>query len=91
MNQSFYNTTHESGKQLAMFIEKAKTQEIEILLLMQHYEKLSASDVHKYFPKMILTSIRRGLTNLTTQGFLVKTDEKKLGEYGRNEYIYRSV
>lgn len=84
----FYNTTNEQGKQLDIFVQKASKQEDEILVLMQRYKKLSPSDVSKYFKNYPLTSIRRALTNLTKKGKLIKTDEKKIGIYGKPEYFW---
>jgi predicted HTH transcriptional regulator len=85
---SYFNTTNESGKQLEIFEQTAKNQEEQILELMKLYKKLSPSDVNKYFTNYPLTSVRRALTNLSNQGKLIKTNEKKLGIYGREEYIW---
>jgi DNA-binding transcriptional regulator PaaX len=38
-----------------------------------------------------LTSVRRALTNLSKQGKLIKTDEKKKGIYGRDEFIWSTI
>lgn len=89
--QSHFNTTKESGNQLNIFNETAKNQEVQILELMKVYKKLSPSDVQKYFNNYPLTSVRRALTNLSNQGKLIKTDEKKVGIYGRNEYIWETL
>jgi predicted HTH transcriptional regulator len=86
---SYFNTTKESGKQLEMFTVKAKNQEIQILELMKLYKKLSPSDIEKYFNTMILTSIRRALTNLTKDGKLIKTSEKKIGKHKRPEFVWQ--
>lgn len=89
MENSFYNTTNESGQQLEIFEQTAKNQEHQIMKIMQLYKKLSPSDVWKWYGKSIpLTSVRRALTNLSKQGKLIKTDEKKKGIYGRDEYVW---
>ena len=88
---SHYNTTKESGKQLEIFEQTAKNQESQILELMKLYKKLSPSDVQKYFSNFPLTSVRRALTNLSNQGKLIKTDEKKKGIYGRDEYLWETI
>lgn len=88
---SYFNTTKESGKHLEMFTVKAKNQEEQILELMKLYKKLSPSDVQKYFNNYPLTSVRRALTNLSNKGKLIKTDEKKKGIYGREEFIWESL
>ena len=86
---SHYNTTKESGKQLEIFEQTAKNQEHQILKIMELYKRLSPSDVWKWYGKSIpLTSVRRALTNLSNQGKLIKTDEKKKGIYGREEYVW---
>jgi predicted transcriptional regulator len=87
--KSFHNTTNESGNQLEIFTEKAKKQESEILSLMMLYKELSPSDVWKYFQNYPLTSVRRAITNLTNQGFLEKTQNKKIGVYGRSEFVWK--
>jgi predicted HTH transcriptional regulator len=88
---SYFNTTNENGKQLEIFNESAKNQEEQILNLMKLYKKLSPSDVNKYFTNYPLTSVRRALTNLSNQGKLIKTDEKKIGIYRRMEYIWSAL
>jgi predicted HTH transcriptional regulator len=88
---SYFNTTNESGKQLEIFEQTAKNQESQILELMKLYKKLSPSDVQKYFSNFPLTSVRRALTNLSKQGKLIKTDETKIGIYGRPEFIWQSL
>lgn len=88
---SYFNTTNESGKQLEIFNESAKNQEEQILNLMKIYKKLSPSDVNKYFTNYPLTSVRRALTNLSNQGKLIKTNEKKIGIYGRDEFIWSAL
>jgi predicted HTH transcriptional regulator len=88
METSHYNTTKESGKQLEIFEQTAKNQESQILELMKLYKKLSPSDIEEKTDNLILTSIRRALTNLTKDGKLIKTSEKKKGIYGRDEYLW---
>ena len=85
---SHYNTTNESGNQLSLLNEIAIKQEDKVLELFTIYKKLSPSDVWKYYSQYPLTSIRRAMTNLSLQGKLVKTDEKKIGIYGRNEFYW---
>jgi hypothetical protein len=88
---SHFNTTKESGNQLSLLNEIAINQEDKILELMTVYKRLSPSDVWKYHQNYPITSIRRAMTNLSTKGKLVKTDEKKIGIYGRNEFIWQLV
>jgi hypothetical protein len=89
--KSHFNTTKESGKQLSLLNEIAINQEEKVLELFTIYKKLSPSDVWKYYQNYPITSIRRALTNLSNKGKLIKTDEKKIGIYGRNEFIWEIV
>lgn len=97
---SYYNTTNESGTTLKNNVAKAEGQEEKIFKLFQldfeylnkckkPYIGLTPVDVLDFFPKYPITSIRRALTNLTKQGKLIKTDEKRIGMYGRSEYVWK--
>jgi hypothetical protein len=37
---------------------------------------------------MLIGSVKRGITNATTKGLLVKNSEMKLGAYGRKNYTW---
>ena len=89
--QNYFNTTKESGNQLELFVEKANSQDKEVMRLMQKYSKASASQLIKYFKNAPITSIRRSLSTLSKKGKLIKTDDKVIGNYGRNEYVYMIV
>ena len=56
------------------------------------FKSLTASEVWKHF-KVIknvpLTSIRRGISNLQTEGYLLKMDKTQTGIYGKPEHHYR--
>jgi hypothetical protein len=97
---SYFNTTNESGTTLKNNVAKAKSQEEKIFKLFQldfeywsknknPYIGLTPVDLLDFFPKYPITSIRRSLTNLTKQGKLIKTDEKRIGMYGRSEYVLK--
>jgi hypothetical protein len=94
MPQSFYNTTHLAGVELEQEEGKAKRQESMILeYFMQHKdEKFSGSDIYINlgFDKINtpLTSIRRANTNLMNQNKIIKLKEKKIGLFGKAEYLY---
>jgi len=91
-DQSFYNTTHEKGETLEVFHRKADRQDMKVLNAFSIFLKLSPEECWKlfYFQEkgVPLTSIRRSITNLTKAGKLVKTNEKRIGIYGRPEYIW---
>jgi len=89
--EGFYNTTHEKGKTLEVFHRKADRQDLKILYTFLTYKKMTPSECwNVYYRKTAvpLTSVRRSITNLTKAGKLVKTNEKKIGIYGRPEYIW---
>ena len=96
---TYFNTTNESGATLKNNVAKAKSQEESILNIFRlqfRYFKykpeilgMTPVDVLDFFPKYPITSIRRALTNLTKQGKLIKTDEKRIGMYGRSEYVWK--
>ena len=86
----FYNTTKESGKDLESYSVKAETQKESVLFLFQKFKKGTASDVWAFYGPALcpLTSIRRAITDLCNEGKLIRTEEKKIGLYGRSEFIY---
>lgn len=99
---TYFNTTKESGATLKNNVAKAKSQEEEILKLFNkdlcNYKikknesfkvKATPSNIYACFPNYPITSIRRALTNLTKQGKLIKTNEKRIGMYGRSEYVWK--
>lgn len=96
---SYFNTTNESGTTLNNNVAKAKSQEEEIINVFI-FEKgisikketnlgFSPSELYDGLETYPITSIRRALTNLTKQGKLIKTDEKRIGMYGRSEYVWK--
>ena len=90
---SYYNTTEETGSELAESHAKAKTQEKKILLCFHDKgNPLSASVIcdmlNDAYP---ITSIRRALTDMTNQGDLEKTDKKVMGRYGTVSYTHLTL
>lgn len=87
---SYYNTTKESGTTLKNNVAKAKSQEVIIYSEFLSGKEINPKELFNTFSKqMPITSIRRALTNLTKQGKLIKTDEKRIGMYGRSEYVWK--
>ena len=87
MARSFYNTINVTGEQLSIFEDEAKRQE-EILLSffrLNPNEEFTPAQVFelKILGKAPITSVRRGMTNLTQceEKFLVKTTNSKKGLY----------
>lgn len=90
MNDSHYNTTHETGETLERFERQASRQEDVILRwFRRHPGRLyTPSQINGLLPGAPITSIRRALTNLTKAGHLVKTGHKRSGDYGRPEHCW---
>jgi len=89
---TYYNTTHLDGSELKEAHAKAETQEQMIKAIFQRHKELTASDAWSYYTarkRCPLTSIRRSITNLKADGYLIKTNRQKLGMYGKPEYIYK--
>ena len=87
----YYNTTNQKGEVLNDLNVKTERQEVLIEHLYKRYFRLSPSQAWKLFnkPGTPITSIRRGITNLTSDGKLIKTNEKIKGLWGRDEHIYQ--
>lgn len=89
---SYFNTTNESGTTLKNNVAKAKSQEeqiFEFCLECNVFKNGITSSQIFGFIDYPITSIRRALTNLTKQGKLIKTNEKRIGMYGRSEYVWK--
>lgn len=89
---SYYNTTNEQGDKLKDNTSKAMAQDDIILEYFKNNKgvKLSPSMVlERTKLKCPITSIRRAMSNLTAIGYLIKTDEKVAGIYGRPEYLWK--
>jgi plasmid rolling circle replication initiator protein Rep len=89
---NYYNTTNEKGDNLKENTIKAISQDNVILKYFKDNKgvKLSPSMVlNRTNLKCPITSIRRSMSNLTSEGYLIKTDEKVTGIYGRPEYLWK--
>ncbi len=86
----YHNTTEQSGPLLRDYQDKANTQEHRILDFFEAYKAgaFSPSEVwqHVFQRSVPITSVRRGISELTDMGKLSKTDKQVKGEYGRPEY-----
>ena len=94
MNASFHNTTDLSGGELGASEAKAVKQEDIVIDFFRRYpdkeftpwEVLESCPHMKHTP---ITSVRRAMTNLTKDGLLVKTQNKRVGTYGAKSYTWR--
>ena len=95
MITSYYNTTKETPKELAISKAKAYTQEESIMDIFfdRGLMGMTPSDVwyiySEEFKNVPLTSIRRALTSLTNRQQLIKTDTMRQGIYGKPEHCWR--
>ena len=89
----YYNTTNEKGSDLRRNISKANYQNTRVIEFFQSPSSdggYSPSQVmHLALPNAPITSVRRAMSNLTKEGHLTKTKDKRYGIYGRLEYIWK--
>ena len=86
----FYNTTNETGDDLKQSHKKAKSQSDKILAFYKENQEASPSQVMLALPVgTLITSVRRSITDLTKDGHLEKTTRKRIGLYGKPEYIWK--
>lgn len=93
MNTTYHNTTNLQGAELADACAQAEAQKKKILEFFKQNPgiKFTPREVHKLFPYMELTSVRRSLTDLTEEGHLRNTKatgEKREEEKGRPNYLW---
>ena len=99
---SYFNTTRESGKQLAQSTSKALTQDECVLAYFKKYDNLGATPerVLRHFKimeklsenrwsKTPITSCRRSFSNLKQRGLIYKTDLMIMGDYGKEIHVWR--
>ena len=95
---AYYNTTHETGEVLKTKVVKAESQKKEILDLMKTctniYTKFDTSSSTILLQawcgnNALITSIRRAVSDLVSEGELVYTGEKTMGMYGSPERLVK--
>ena len=90
---SYHNKTQLlTQTQLSVYESIAQTQDRKILNYFAEHpvQGLTCDDIEIAFPDMLLTSIRRSLTNLSHSGNLVKIGQRD-GQYGRPVNIYSFI
>lgn len=88
----YYNTTGETGEALRRFREKASGQDVRVmdLFIQKHDALMTPCDVWAELGRQdVLTSIRRSITNLTREGYLIKTSAKTKGIFGRPCFLWK--
>jgi len=92
---SFYNTTNEHGTQLVAFKEKARSQDDVIWGVFKSGAKMTPFEVSAILKdrgvRYPITSIRRSIHTLTRVGLIEKTDQRGMGEYGRQNYKWKAT
>tara|TARA_R110000824_G_scaffold100738_5_gene239421 strand:- start:349 stop:699 length:351 start_codon:yes stop_codon:yes gene_type:complete len=87
----YYNTTSETGNDLKESHKKSISQSDKVLEFFKENKKATPSDVLIGLrnSQMLLTSVRRCISDLTKDNYLEKTDKKKKGMYGKKEYVWQ--
>lgn len=90
MTALYYNTNKEDIQQVNSSLSKAKTQErIIYKLFLKTKQPISPSNVFKSLNFIWpITSIRRAITNLTSENKIVKTSNTVKGMYGKQEHLW---
>ena len=94
MENNYYDTTHETDGNLKKYKKQARKQDQEILDIFREHPDMNftCNDIEdilasqgKVYPR---TSVGRSMNTLTKSGKLLKTDQKKVGRYGRMVYTW---
>ena len=90
----YFNTTNLKSEELKAANKKAAKQSDVILSVFKcSHLPLSPSRVLKLVSRSgfnyPLTSIRRAISDLTSEGYLVKTDQRTKGIYDAYEYMWK--
>jgi hypothetical protein len=94
---SYHNSLNEGDeRKLTAYEETARNQNEKILAFMKARDGVdgwTSNELQEHFPNILLTSIRRALTDLSTRYDppLVQVVGKREGTYGRNCLVYRAV
>lgn len=88
--KSYYNTTNLKGEELQDAKTKAADQDFRVFGCFKDDSELSASDIYKLLPDVLLTSVRRSLNTLEKEGKITKSG-KKQGIYGRKEFTFKKL
>ena len=93
MSREYYNTINESKAVAKESKEKAKKQKDQIFAIFRHtLRPMTPAEIWEGYgfkdKNVPITSIRRAITNLETEGLLQKTDIQKPGVYGKLNYCW---
>ena len=89
----FHNTINAVNPELSVYDGKCKDQEIVILAFFDKYpyQDFTPFEImqHLKLYNTPIQSIRRAITNLTTDGKLEMTDNMRMGIYGKKNYCWK--
>jgi len=87
----YFNTNNESGETLKQSKLNALTQEQFVLNIFDIHSDRSFTpfEIQKFMPDTPITSIRRAITCLTDKDLLAKTDEMRVGQYGKYTHTWK--
>ena len=93
MSREYYNTLNESRSVVKESKEKAKKQKDQIFAIFRHtLRPMTPAEIWEGYgyksANVPLTSIRRAITNLGSEGLLEKTDIQKPGVYGKKNHCW---
>ena len=93
MSKSYYNTLNESATDAKKSETKAKKQKDQIFAIYRHTKRpMTPAEIWESYgyknSNVPLTSVRRAITNLETEGLLKKTDIQKPGVYGKMNHCW---
>ena len=86
----YYNTNNLKESELVVASKKTEKQkDIVKSMFLKRKTKMTASEVHRDFPKLVpITSIRRAMSDLKNEGILKRTELLTEGLYGSPEHYY---
>ena len=89
----FHNTNGSEGEELVESQSDAKKQDEVILRFFRRHQGRLFSPPQVLLecglPNTPLTSIRRAISNLTKSGYLEKTDNRVVGNYGKMNFQWK--
>ena len=95
---SYYNTTNLAGTKLKIAELQALSQNTQILHVFRGDNTLARTPFNvqkilkdKYGLDYPITSVRRSISDLTKDKFLVKTRAKSKGNYGKYNYMWMTA
>ena len=92
VENSFYNTTLESGFRLRHYEQQAVSQEVQVLDFFEDNPNrlITRCELHRLILKRCpVSSITRALANLKKSGKIIRTSEKRDGMYGRPMFCWK--